>query len=172
MRPSRASIAVPCILVVAWGAFHGAARPSRPQATAPASGPYTSASHPLSCKPTPPFVVVLQPAGAGAWSVEVTAREAASAVRVAAGAEGSVEREIWRGDMGAGEVRRFRISLPAGAGQVWASAGLESPGAVQRSHAVAATRAEVAADGAGRLVTDPQTGESVYEYTGQMGTAP
>lgn len=171
MTPTWRRIAVSsglCAAAAAWIAV----QPQRdPSVSPPAPWPATSPHHDLSCKPTSPFAVSIAPAGGAAWNVVVSSRETVEGVRVSGGSDTSAPREIWRGNLSAGESRRFQVRLGTGR-EVWVSAGLEADAAVQRSVAVATTGIQASQAPAGRLVTDPVTGESVFEYTGQTGIEP
>ncbi len=136
---------------------------------------------PQSCKPVAPVHVTLEPGAApGVWHVHLNAVASANDVTVVVGSN--------RGDVAAGSLVVWHGSLEPGAGQaiearfpvaddvtsVWAEARIASaPGVTQRDLAVlevlngkaAARTASSAATG--RVVTDPQTGESVVEFQGE-----
>lgn len=162
------------------GNFHS----GRPAAVA-AGAPAGTAAASLSCKVVPPVHVTLQPAGMpDVWRVRVEARESAPAVTVTLGTRAG-ERElartlVWSGALAAGEVRDFEARLAPGADatRVWVEADAAgAPGGTLRSlsgidleQGKAVANAVAAAD-AGRLVKNPQTGETVLEYEGATGGA-
>jgi hypothetical protein len=87
------------------------------------------------------------------------------------------KRIVWQGDLAAGEVRRLDVAFasPNDATPVWAEAQIASqPGYIVRSIATLQGSEEGAnaprtLHDAGQLVRDPRTGESFYEFPGQVG---
>jgi hypothetical protein len=124
--------------------------------------------------------VTLEPAFAtSAWRVHVEALAPAPHVVVSIGARNATadanRRVVWRGSLGRGEKRDFQVDFAASsaANEVWAEAAIEG-GAIQRARAVIAVQdgkpvASIASpETAGRLVQDPQSGETVLELPGAV----
>lgn len=178
---------------VAWGALAfvaaalalvswGDAKPRTP-AIGPNPVNITATSQPAaaSCKVSPDVTVTLTAGISGAdWRVHVEALAPASHVVVSIGARNATadgnRRLVWRGSLGRGEQRDFQVGFaPASAAnEVWAEAAIEG-GAIQRSRAAVSVQdgkpvASIAAsETAGRLVQDPQSGETVLELPGAVG---
>jgi hypothetical protein len=139
----------------------------------------------LSCKVVTPVRVTLQPSAMpDVWRVHVEALETTPAVTVTLGMRAG-ERElgrtlVWSGALAAGTSRDFEARLAPGADatRVWVEADAAgTPGGTLRSLSgldlqqgkVMANA--VAAAGPGRLVKNPQTGETVLEFDGATGGA-
>lgn len=170
---------------VAAAAGFGFTRALHFERQAPAAAPDAAAvaAAPQSCKVVPPVRVTLAPgATPDVWRVHVEAIESAPAVTVTLGSRAG-DRDggrtlVWSGALAAGASRDFeaRFAPGEGATRVWAEAdAAATPGGALRSmsgldlqHGKVVTGTAAAAN-PGRLVQNPQTGETVFEYEGASG---
>lgn len=171
--------------VVATGAMtaHRAPAPQdapRPIVTA------SSKADPRSCKPSAPVVVTLASTSRpGVWRVHLEALATVESAEITLGATaagGDIARRVaWTGALSQGEERDLELTFapPHGATNVWVEAAAGRGDAVQRGRAAIALRGgrptatvEAAESSAGRLITDPATGEKTVEFVGSTKGAP
>lgn len=134
-----------------------------------------------SCKPLPPFGLVLEQGASGSWTLHVSNLAQPQVLEIwmwsDAGNTSSRQR-VWRGVLARDEERRLDVSYTpvTNATRVWAS--VEPPdqrGALLRGVASVglgdeSTRQALEHEDTGRLL-HPASGETVYQYTGKLGGA-
>jgi len=174
----RSNLLIPALAVVLIAAcLVTGARIAAPGQVAPPLVAPCASDAPASCKPRPPVAVELVRRANG-WQVVVEAHEptAGVQVRVGTGDVGRTGRTLWSGTLQAGERRTLDARMDSGGQDTWAMCEIASPaGTTLRSIAMAPGAASksrrLAAAENGRIVVDPNTGDGVFEYRGQVEAA-